>query len=256
MKKNTSDTSAKIAWILLGVGGIISIGHLFLTICSGYFIGKDFDFEKTGQFGDYVGGVIGTIFSLAGTILVYASFINQQSRNTIESFELAYFEMLRVHEDIIKDMNYKGKTSRAVFPEILLELRQIYNFVFNSLENIKERTRLHLIQNPNVTDEELYNYLNKEMDIPHMATAMSVGYLYYGVDDYFLTSKKDTPLSLVNELVKSKLKNLDITPIGNVLGHYYRQMYQIVKYVANTEWLTEKKKYDYVTLVSTKNGRV
>lgn len=170
-----------IAWILLVIGAIISIVHLILTACSGYSIGTDYDFEKTGQFGDYVGGVVGTIFALAGTILVYASFVNQQRRNTIESFELTYFEMLKVHEDIVKDMSYKDKKSREIFPIAISSLKNIYESVYAILEDIKEKAKLHKIHNPHVTDDVLYMYLDG-MDLPYMATVLSVGYLYYGAD--------------------------------------------------------------------------
>lgn len=237
-----------LAWTLLVIGAIISIVHLIFTACSGYCIGTDFDFEKTGQYGDYVGGVVGTIFALAGTILVYASFVNQQRRNTIESFEFTYFEMLKIHEDIVKDMNYKGKKSREVFPEAISELRNLFESVLAVLEDIKLKSKAHKIHNPNVADETLYKYLD-DMDIPHMASVMSVGYLYYGIDDYYLTSKSEAPLYVVNELVKKELNTIEIDPIDNVLGHYYRQMFQIVKYVANTTWLSEAKKYDYIKML-------
>lgn len=237
-----------IAWILLTVGIIVSVAHLCLTIGSDYYIGVDYDFEKTGQFGDYVGGVVGTIFALAGTILVYASFVNQQRRNTIESFELTYFEMLKVHEDIVKDMCYKGKKSREIFPEAISELRSLYDSVFTILERIKENAKMHRIHDPHVADEVLYKYLD-DMDIPYMATVMSVGYLYYGRDEYYLTSKNEAPLYVVNELVKNGLERIKIEPINNVLCHYYRQMYQIVKYVANTKWLDEDNKYNYIKML-------
>lgn len=248
MLNNHPNRYSLIAWILLVLGAIISLFHLILTLGSGYCIGAGYDFEKTGQFGDYVGGVVGTIFALAGTILVYASFVNQQRRNTIESFELTYFEMLKVHEDIVKDMSYKDKKSREIFPIAISSLKNIYESVFAILEDTKEKAKLHKIHNPHVTDDVLYKYLDG-MDLPYMATVLSVGYLYYGAEEYYLTSKNDDPLYTVNELVKNKIRLIPIVPIDNVFGHYYRQMYQIVKYVANTKWLDEKKKYNYIKML-------
>lgn len=249
MQNIISNKYSLIAWLLLAIGIVISIVHLVLTIGSDYYVGFGYDFEKTGQFGDYVGGVIGTIFALAGTILVYASFVNQQKRNTKESFELAYFEMLKIHEEIVSDMSYLDLHSRDVFPKVISELRELYESVYKSLESIKESARNHKIHNSNITDDTLYTYLDKDMDLPYMATVMSIGYLYYGVNEYYLTSKNDEPLSVVNQLVKKDIKDINITPIGNVLGHYYRQMYQIVKYVANTKWLSENDKYNYIKIL-------
>ena len=248
MLNNHSNKYSVIAWILLVIGIAVSITHIVMTKFSGYCIGVGYDFEKTGQFGDYVGGVVGTIFALAGTILVYASFVNQQRRNTIESFELTYFEMLKVHEEILKDMTYNGKSSRNIFPEAISELKRLYSLIISSLETIKRTAKLHKIHNSNVSDDDLYKYL-EDMDLPYIATAMAVGYLYYGIKEFFLTSKDKAPLYIVNELVKNDLNGIKVEPMDNIFGHYYRQMYQIVEYVATTKWMKEDKKYSYIKML-------
>lgn len=236
------------AWILLSLGGIISIILLMLTWLSDVSIGTYFDFEKTGQFGDYIGGVVGTVFALAGTILVYTSFVSQQRRNTIESFELTYFEMLKVHEDIVKDLHYNNKCSREVFPEAIEKLRTIYNVVYSQLGDIKGKAKSHTVHDPNVADETLYQYL-ETIDLPYLATILSVGYLYYGSENYYLTSKSNEPLYVINQKVRENINTNSIIPIDNALGHYYRQMYHIVKYVASTDWLSEEQKYGYIKML-------
>ena len=236
------------AWILLVLGGIISLVFLILTYLSDINIEKNFDFERTGQFGDYIGGVVGTIFALAGTVLVYASFVGQQRRNTRESFELTYFEMLKVHEEIVKELRYRGKESRDIFPDVIDYLRSLYNQVFSHLNDIKQKAQSHKIHDPHVADEVLYKFLDS-IDLPYMATVLSVGYLYYGSDKYYLTSKSEEPLRVINEKVKENINSDAILPLDNVLGHYYRQMFHIVKYVANTEWLKEEQKYEYIKML-------
>lgn len=49
--------------------------------------------------------------------------------------------------------------------------------------------------------------------------------------------------------MKNGIRLIAIVPIDNVFGHYYRQMYQIVKYVANTKWLDEERRYNYIKML-------
>ena len=91
----------------------------------------------------------------------------------------------------------------------------------------------------------MYKYLDL-IDLPYLTTVLSVGYLYYGSDKYYLTSKSEEPLRVINEKVKENINSDTIKPLDNVLGHYYRQMFHIVKYVASTEWLNENEKYEYI----------
>ena len=247
MKREVSVYYIVVAWVLLIVGGGISIGFLVLNSAN-YTIGEDFNYEKTGQFGDYIGGVVGTVFALAGTILVFASFKQQQQRNTIESFEKNYFEMIRVHEDIVKDMNYGGKSSRDVFTLAIEQLRRIYNIICSKVGEIKKLSTSGNLHDVEISNQAIADFLNK-MDNKILANFFSVGFLYYGKDKFFLSSNSNDPLSVISTLVKQDMPDLGYEPMSNVLGHYYRQMYQTVQYVVKADWLEENERYSYVKLL-------
>lgn len=247
MNRNYSSIYIWLAWTLLVVGSVISIWFLVLS-GNQYSIGGDIDYDVTGQFGDYIGGVVGTVFALAGTIFVFASFVQQQKRNTIESFEKNYFEMLRVHEDIVKEMNYGGKTSRDVFPLAIEQLQIIYEQVYRILEDIQIKAEAGSLNNVDISNQELVKFL-KSGDLKLLANYFSVGFLYFGSDKFYLSSKKNEPLHAISESVKKDMPNNAFEPMDNVLGHYYRQMYHIVKYVVDTKWLKEKERYDYIKLL-------
>lgn len=247
MVRYSSTLYIAFAWVLLFVGAIISIWFLVLNSAD-YTIGEGFDYEKTGQFGDYIGGVVGTVFALAGTILVFASFVQQQHRNTIESFEKNYFEMLRVHEDIVREMNYGGKSSRAVFPMAIEQLSSIYSQVFSILEDIEQQLKDGELKNIGISNEALKKFM-EDGDNKILANFLSVGFLYYGTEQFYLSSKKDDPFYAISELVKEYMPDFGYEPMDNVLGHYYRQMYQTVKYVVKADWLKEEERYDYVKLL-------
>lgn len=55
MNRNITSLYIGLAWALLILGGIVAVW--FLVLCNAnYSIGYDFNFEETGQFGDYIGG--------------------------------------------------------------------------------------------------------------------------------------------------------------------------------------------------------
>lgn len=235
-----------LAWILLIVGAIITLSFLALNNAN-YEIGKDFDYDKTGQFGDYIGGVVGTVFALAGTILVFASFVQQQHRNTIESFEKNYFEMLRVHEDIVSEMAYEDKTSRDVFPLALEHLREYYTSALEELNLIKNLLETGELEEE--TDLPALIQFYKDRDLEVVAMFLSMGVLYYGTEKFSLSLKEGDPLRVISKKVAANIPNYGYEPMGNILGHYYRQMYQTVNYVLKTKWLNEDERYDYVKLL-------
>lgn len=244
MNRKITSLYIGIAWVLLILGGIVAVW--FLVLCNTkYSIGSDFNFEETGQFGDYIGGVVGTVFALAGTILVFASFVQQQHRNTIESFEKNYFEMLRVHEDIVREMSYNGKHSRDIFTVAIDQLRRIYNSAESSLTNIKVRAAANQLRTEGVNDKDIYNFLENG-DTKVIAIMVSVGILYYGKNDFYLASDNDKVLSVISKLVIDDQPEYGFEPMDNVLGHYYRQMYHTVKYVLKSTWLKEEDRYDYI----------
>lgn len=247
MSRNHSLIYIFLAWALLFAGAFISIYFLLLS-SKQYVIGGDIDYSVTGQFGDYIGGVVGTVFALAGTIFVFASFVQQQQRNTIESFEKNYFEMLRVHEDIIKEMNYGGKTSRDVFPLAIKQLQTIYEIVYLKLENLQKEAETGILKNNSISNQVLAEFMKKGNN-KILANFLSVGFLYYGTDKFYLSSNKNEPLHAISELVKKDMPNNVFEPMDNVLGHYYRQMYHTVKYVVDTKWLKEYERYNYIKLL-------
>lgn len=102
---------------------IVSVSLIILVILiikisfNGFWIwGGDLAFAETGQFGDFVGGVIGTIFSAAGFYFLYIT-LNEQRKSSVkqeESFmrerlETRFFEMLKIHKENIQELNYTEK---------------------------------------------------------------------------------------------------------------------------------------------------
>lgn len=98
------------------------------------------NYEVTGQFGDFVGGVIGTFFALAGTFLIYLTFKEQSEENKRAAFEATFFEMIRLHRENVSELRYKKyssdnyesyenrQVSRVIFQEFIECYRDVKKF--------------------------------------------------------------------------------------------------------------------------------
>lgn len=124
-----------IFWSILGVCVIVFGWLLVFAALDGYtIIEKPLNFAETGQFGDFVGGVIGTILSAAGFVFLYFTLkeqrkaLKEQSDNfSKERFESNFFDLIKIHRENVEQLKkrkvYRGEiaTGRKVVKIILDE---------------------------------------------------------------------------------------------------------------------------------------
>src|SRR5687768_9371028 len=93
-----------IVTVLLVISGAVSLYLLISTGIDGYWIWGDEKtrYDVTGQIGDFIGGVIGTMISGAGFYFLYLTFreqrlafVAQGNAFTKERLESKFFEMIK-----------------------------------------------------------------------------------------------------------------------------------------------------------------
>lgn len=92
----------KITWYsgaitLIGVGFLLL---LFFTIFGNFIHGKTFDPDLLSKYGGFIGGFIGSLFSLAGAFLLFEN-LKQQSQ---QQFENIFFQYLNFHNENVKSL--------------------------------------------------------------------------------------------------------------------------------------------------------
>ena len=110
---------------------------IIIGICFTVFFGLEFIFNSGdltcgpinaaiwGQFGDIVGGFVGTIVALIGVLLLFET-LKEQRRNYIkQQVETRFFELLKLHRDNVTEMQSKGKEGRSVFIDIKDEFDEL-----------------------------------------------------------------------------------------------------------------------------------
>lgn len=63
-----------------------------------------FDIDASGLVGNFIGGVIGTVFSAGAFVWAYISLLEQQKRQSEEQLENRFFELLELHRRNVDEM--------------------------------------------------------------------------------------------------------------------------------------------------------
>jgi hypothetical protein len=124
---------------LLVFVGLSVLYFLISTSFDGYGILKNgkIDFAVTGQFGDFIGGFLGTIINSAVFYFLYLTLNEQRKSSLKQSFETKLYELIHLHRENINELKYnkyhksKKETSesRKVFRVIVEEFLECYHEV-------------------------------------------------------------------------------------------------------------------------------
>lgn len=158
--------SIKASSIILVAIGLIVLAYFMLKSgIDGYTVwpNSKTDYQVTGQFGDFVGGVVGTLFALAGTFLIYLTFQEQSKENKRTAFEAVFFEMIRLHRDNVSEMKYNKPSSNNAEEVEIYENRQVMRVIFKEFsECYREVCKFSNSEIPTdyITQEHL-SFLNK-----------------------------------------------------------------------------------------------
>ena len=146
-KRNKTDFNKNfLIPLLLIVGGIISVSSLILFIQYVIVFTSLESVSETilirnAQVGDFLGGVVGSIWALVGVILFYTAVMLQRKELKVakddyqlQNFETRFFELVRIHinnrNDITVGRDTKIKTGRAAFTRIHHELVSLWKSIY------------------------------------------------------------------------------------------------------------------------------
>ncbi|HET6225267.1 MAG TPA: putative phage abortive infection protein [Bacteroidia bacterium] len=166
-----------------------------------------------GTFGDYIGGVLGTILSFFSVILIYATYKNQVVFSSLQQFETTFFNLLQNQREILKSLGGHVYTN------------DIERY---SMELVSKTTADDYIS---AVSAELNNRFdnNKSTYIANRKEVKNIS------DD------KNENQSIIDNLYGQVYKGKE----GD-LGHYFRHLYHIVKYTHESENIDKKKYIDII----------
>lgn len=205
-------------------------------------------------------------------------FAKQADDTVVERFENRFFELIRLHRENVEEQNIQDTiTGRKVFTTYYFELRYIYFVLKSTHDTHKPETPL--------SKEELTNlaYLIFFFGIGHTTQSVFAHITpKYVKEPFFIQTLERLEREKIHyrkiaediEIAKTK-PNLNMpyhvdlivehngkkaifmqvyqpfTGHGTKIGHYFRHLFQTVKYVANQDHplFTKKLKYSYIKIL-------
>lgn len=225
------------------------------------------DFSDSGAIGDTVGGIIGPFIAIVAAFLTYMAFwvqykANLQLRNDIriDRLENRIYEMLNLHAQNVNElelMTFLGKREkifkgRNIFPHLFYEFKRTFQIVENYINSIPNNTTLkdettqiaYLIFFIGIKEENR-NYLIKMLK-PYCDDTM----INFFIEQFERTQEQD----FVNEIghdFKIEYDYQHFNGYASQLGHYFRHLYQMVKYIADypEQIISFPQKYKYIKTI-------
>jgi hypothetical protein len=223
----------------VGAAGFVAMNLIFFARA---FRGPGpIDANAASQLGEFVGGYVGTAIGLVSVLLLIVTLRNQTESARQTNFENKYFILLRMHRANVGELRLGKSAGRKVFVLMLRELRAVIPIV-------REIAR--------ATEQ---NFADCQV--------MNVAYycLFYGVGPNSSRMLRASLAGLEAKFVDILLVRLDDADtkrltraalrLGYVpfeghqsrLGHYYRHLYQTIRYIDSQS--TNIDRYEYAKTV-------
>ena len=225
-------------------GGLIILGITILL-----FVFRTTEIDLKGQldtnifdhFGSFIGGLLGAFFSLAGVYLLILNLKGQEIDIKRQQIENRFFELVRIHRDNCDEVKIQEKSGREVFKWLQREFYKCYETVKKA--NQKSNTK--------ISKEEIINasYISFYFGAVGQYSSKIVKTYLNHLDDDFLELMLDEFKEQKNIIAKNKKFPFKLFDgHQSRLGHYYRHLFQTIKYIDKqpNHVLDFETKYEYV----------
>lgn len=277
-------------------------------------------FDVTGQVGDFIGGVIGTIISAAGFYFLYLTFNEQRKSFERERLESKFFDLIKLHRENVAEMKFDGTKLKEDEDSLFIENttyegKSVFKVIFNQFIICKNELNPFFKKvkmfRPEYEVELMKNryIINNKINITVLAKVdICYSIVFYGLssdgllilEEMFKKKYKDKFVNDILRFISLKPANDAVilekwkaisnrntsgkrndlveliynwrktkkVPVGSEfseiadgyhnryikyygghqfrLGHYYRHLYQTVKFINSSVNNSYKEKYDYI----------
>ncbi|MEN9302159.1 MAG: hypothetical protein RL264_588 [Bacteroidota bacterium] len=223
-----------IAVLSLISGILISFFYLKNVLDDYSVVNREINLESSASIGDFIGGVVGTLFSLIGVIFLFITLNEQREFTQLERFESKFFELLKLHKENVNELKYKDYQGREVFTEIKNDFYSVIDVILAN--GFIRRNRLD------------------EQDLANISFCI----MYFGfnqntadvLENKFFKKYYDYTND-INKCIKEleDKKRIPINGHQNKLSHYFRHLRRTILFVHRNEKLSQNQKKDYVRFV-------
>ncbi|MFY7741580.1 MAG: putative phage abortive infection protein [Flavobacterium sp.] len=226
--KNLNNDKKVLFWGVL-FSFIITLIFLIKLCFNGFWIwGDEIKMDATGQFGDFIGGVIGTIFSGLGFYFLYVTLVeqrtainNQQAAFERERLESKFFELIKMHRENVSEFKYSaikhiGDDSSMQIEKKNYEGKAVFTVIFkqfvicrNELDPFFRKNRIYTPEYRNKFSQNKFIIKNKISLTLLAKIDVCYSIVFYGVGS--------EGLILLREKFKGRYKEKFINDILNFI---------------------------------------
>lgn len=256
LRKNNAyrKNSKKLLWLglILFINGI-AIFFWKENITTNYKVNS----EKIAQFGDFIGGIVGSLWSLAGVILFYVALTEQRSdikinRQALEAqvgalkqqtveFELQREELYETRK-VFKEQSETLKIQR--FENTFFQLLNLYHELVDKL-NFSPKSGMGVSESfeKRAVLTRAYDALNSSIEFSNYIQETNEK----GIVDTVVT--KPTSFEEAEKRLKEAYQKFYFEDFNQILSHYFRNVYHIFKFIYKSQLIDKSNKQFYATLV-------
>lgn len=172
--------------------------------------------------GDFLGGSVASLWSLAGLFFIYIAFLGQKQQLLNQQLELMYSQLEVKHTRLeMKEQNLTLRQQK--FENTFFQLINLFTSIVNSLDLRERRTK-----SVTVSGRECFDtfYIRLTRHINHVSSQSS--------------SPRPLNQKTITELLQAY--NILYSDEKSDLSHYFRTIYHIYKFIDNSE-IKNKKQY-------------
>lgn len=234
---------------LFAVGGIVFIilAALIFILLGNWNFSKTLNEEKIAQFGDFIGGIIGSLFSLAGVILFYVALKEQRKDINInqENLKLQNIALNQQVEEF-KAQKTELIETRKVYEEQTILFREQTNLYKQQNKELKEQTSTGKLQQ---FDSSFFSYLNMFIDLKNTLDLKTDSKNYFGEIYLEISKIESKDKTLIDSFTLIQTKYMEMFHLHkNELSHYFKTLYRIIILIDSSS-LEEERKQQYFKLL-------
>ena len=225
--------------LLIVIAGLVAANLIF--IAKAFRQTNTVNPESAGQLGAFVGGYVGAIFALIGVVLLFSTLRGQRRASELNNFETKYFELIKMHRDNVAELELQEASGRKLFVLLIREMRCILQIV----REIAERSNEQLTQQQALRVAYYCLFFGVG---PNSSRMLRMSLSTFNAE-FIGAIERELDKSETKERVRKERKfgYLPFEGHQSRLGHYYRHLYQMVRYV--DQQTIEINKYEYVKTI-------
>jgi hypothetical protein len=211
--------------------------------------------DKFGQFGDIVGGLIGSIWALAGVILFYVALTEQRNdfntnrkvlnaqTDTLKQ-QIKEFELQRVELQETRKVFYIQSDTLKIqqFESSFFNLLNLHHSIVNSIDLKSSTDKYGTFEFNRINRDRNEKIINEKINETITGRDCFVRFCkgFRNTYDNLKENKKNTDLT--EHEICEKSYRIYYQYHQSDLGHYFRNLYHIFKFIKKSE-IENKKRY-------------